>query len=517
MKRPLCKFFFLCVCATLILCWSAGPLQAQLPDKIEITAGESQVLKADFAIEKIAVGDPEICGGAKTNDQEFLINGKKPGQSNIFIWGPAGQQAEIQVIVKSREASLSADELREIIRDIEGVSVRVVGNRIFVEGEVFTNNDMRRIEKVIEGMPNVVNLVEFSPVMKDIVKSEIEKALAAQGMKNVNVTVTKNNFMLTGKVGSESESERAQRIAEAYSPEIVNAISIQQAAPRPAPRVRTEYRQAPSVQYAPSAPSPPPAPAAPPQPPPKSVLIEMSLNIMEIEKSALRDFGIHWNPGGSLGAGGAYSGASGQSPSLGGSLAGTISDLFPKMRRIQDSGRGRSLMQQTLITKNGDAAQFFAGSEIPIPVAQSGGTMSVEYKKVGVTLNFQPEIDYYKNIVSTINVESSSVTGSGPGGVPIISNTNLNTVLSVPSGHSIALGGLVGQRELESSSSSPPGGGSSLFQANKGSRQETDTREVVIFVTPRVLGGEPPPPAVQKKIESDFKQQELERLRQKAE
>ena len=173
-------------------------------------------------------------------------------------------------------------------------------------------------------------------------------------------------------------------------------------------------------------------------------------------------------------------------------------------------------MQQTLITKNGDAAQFFAGSEIPIPVAQSGGTMSVEYKKVGVTMNFQPEIDYYKNIVSTINVESSAVTGSGPGGVPIISNTNLNTVLSVPSGHSIALGGLVGQRELESSSSSPPDGKSSLFQANKGSRQETGTREVVIFVTPRVLSSEPPPPAVQKKIETDFKQQELERLRQKA-
>jgi len=496
------------------LFWPGGSLHAQLPEKIEIAAGESRALKVDFTIEKIAVSDLEICTSYISEDQEFLINAKKPGQTNVFILGSDGNKAEIQVIVKSREASLSADELREVIKDIEGVSVRVVGSRIFVEGEVFTNNDMKRIEKVIEGMPNVVNLVEFSPVMKDIVKSEIEKALAAQGMKNVHVTVAKNNFMLTGKVGSEAESERAQRIAEAFSPEIVNAIGIHQVAPKSVTRARTEYRSAPPVQYAQPAPSPPPAPAAPP---PKSVLIEMSLNIMEIEKSALRDFAINWNPGGSLGAGGSYSGASGQSPGLAGSLAGTISNLFPKMRKIQDSGRGRSLMQQTLITKNGDAAQFFAGSEIPIPVAQSGGTMSVEYKKVGVTLNFQPEIDYYKNIVSTINVESSSVTGSGPGGVPIISNTNLNTVLSVPSGSSIALGGLVGQRELEASSSSPPGGESSLYQANTGSRSETGTREVVIFVTPRVLGNEPPPPAVQKKIESDFKQQELERLRQKAE
>jgi pilus assembly protein CpaC len=173
-------------------------------------------------------------------------------------------------------------------------------------------------------------------------------------------------------------------------------------------------------------------------------------------------------------------------------------------------------MQQSLITKSGESAQFFAGSEQPISIAQPGGTMSVEYKKVGVTLNFKPEIDYYNNIVSVINVESSSVTGSGPGGAPIISNTNLNTVLSVPDGNSIALGGLVGQKELEGESASPIGRDAALFQANKGTRAETESREVIIFVTPRILKAEAPAPEVQKKVEEDFKQQELERLREQA-
>lgn len=492
--RPRIRFSFLFF--ILGLAFVVMPARAELPDRVTIAAGESRVLKTGFNIEKIAIGDPDICGGVKTDDQEMLINGKKPGQSNIFVWGPDDRKVEIQVTVESSEVNMTAAELRELTKDIEGVSVRVVGTRIFVEGEVFTHNCMKRIERVIAGIPNVVNLVGFSPVMKDIVKSEIEKSLAAQGMRNVKVSVTKNNFMLTGSVGSETESERAQRIAEAYSPDIVNAIAIQKAAPKPVAST------APAVQ-------------APP-PPPKAVLIEMSLNIMEIEKGALRDFGIHWNPGGSLGASGSYSGATGQSSSLGGSLAGTISDLFPKMRKINESGRGRSLMQQTLITKSGDMAQFFAGSEIPIPIAQTGGTMSVDYKKVGVTLKFKPEIDYYNNIVSIINVESSSITGSGPGGIPIISNTNLNTVLSVPSGHSIALGGLVGQKELESQSSSPPGGDYSLFQANKAERETSDTREVIIFVTPRILSDTPAPMEVQKKVEDDFKQQELERLRQQA-
>ncbi len=483
--------FFLCV----FLLQPAAIALAELPDRIEISAGESRVLKTRFVVEKIAIGDPDVCGAVKTAEQEVLINAKKPGQSNIFIWAADNEKAEIQVIVKSSEINNMANELKEVIRDIEGVDVRVIGSRIFVEGEVFTQNAMRRIEKVIAGMPDVVNLVEFSPVMKDIVKSEIEKSLAAQNMKNVRVTVTKNNFMLTGTVASETESKRAQTIAEAYSPSIINALAIHKPAPKPK-----------AVAAAP----------APPPPPPKSVLIEMALNIMEIEKAALRDVGIHWNPGGLLGASGSYSGASGSSPSLAGSVTGTISNLFPKMRKIQESGRGRSLMQQTLITKSGEAAQFFAGSEIPVSIAQPGGTMSVEFKKVGVTLNFKPEIDYYNNIVSVIQVESSAITGAGPGGAPVISNTNLNTVLSVPDGHSMALGGLVGQRELEADSASPPGDGLSLFQANKGTRRETDSREVIIFVTPRILKAEAPTPEMQKKVEENFKQQELERLRNQA-
>ncbi|MFH1156009.1 MAG: pilus assembly protein N-terminal domain-containing protein [Pseudomonadota bacterium] len=480
------------VTAALLLFLAASATGAASPDRVDIAAGESSVVKTAFPIEKVAIGDPTICGAVKTGDQELLINGKKAGQSNVFVWGPGDQKIEIQVVVKSGDIDQMAAELKEITRDIEGVRVRVVGSRVFVEGEVFTHNSMQRINRIIEGMPNVVNLVEFSPTMKEIVKGEIEKSLASQGMKNVNVTVTKNTFMLTGTVTSEEDSKRAQTMAEAYAPDIVNAIAVR----KPVVKPKEEL---------------------PPPPPPKAILIEMALNIMEVEKDALRDFGIHWNPGGNMGAGGSYSGATGSSPSLMGSLTGTITNLLPKMRKINESGRGRSLMQQTLITKSGDEAEFFAGSELPISVAQDGGTMSVEYKKVGVTLKFKPDLDYYQNIVSTINVESSSVTGTGPGGAPIVSNTNMHTVISVPSGSSVALGGLVGQKELAGTSSSPPGGGEALVQVNKGSRNETSSREVIIFVTPRVLDGKAPDTKeVQKKIEGDFKQQELDQLRQQA-
>ncbi|HOP48298.1 MAG TPA: pilus assembly protein N-terminal domain-containing protein [Desulfobacteraceae bacterium] len=498
MKKLFIRFgFLLFITAITVFTGNIALLYAQLPEKLEMVAGESRVFTTGYDIEKIAIGDPDIIGGVKTSDREFLINAKNQGQSNIFIWGQGEKKAEIQITVRSREIDAIASEIREVISDVEGVSVRVVGNRVFVEGEVFTHNSLKRVEKVIEGLPNVVNLVELSPVMKDIVKAEIEKSLASQGMRNIQVQVTKNTFMLTGHVSSQDQSERAQRIAKAYTPDIVNAIEIRKPAPaKPASGSGGKDKAGPAL-------------------PPRPVLIEMSLNIMEIERNSLRDFGIHWNPGGNLGASGTYSGASGQSPSLAGSLAGTLSNLLPKTRRINETGQGRSLMQQTLITRNGDSAQFFAGSEMPVPVTQPGGTMSVEFKKVGVTLNFRPTIDPYRNIISYISVESSSITGQGPGGAPIISSTNLNTVLSVASGNSIALGGLIGQKDMDAFSGSPPGGGSSLVQANKAEREGTDTREVVIFVTPRILSTDPADTKeLHKKVEEDFKKKDLEALRQ---
>jgi len=484
MIRPIMKIG----CLIFFVCLAFQPLlHAQLPETIELDAGESRVLQSAFNIEKIAVGDPGILGCVKVRDQEMLLNAKGAGKTNIFIWG-VNDKAEVRVIIRNRDLEATAAEIRAVIQSIEGVDVRITGNRIFVEGEVFSHNDLKKIETVVKGLPVVVNLVELSPVMKDIVKKEIEKSLASQGMRNIKVSVAQNNFMLTGHVTSDKESSRAERIAQAYSPDIVNAIAIR------APSSRESFPQ-----------------------PEKPVLIEMSVNIMELERNALKDIGVHWNPGGSVGGSGTYSSATGQSPTLAGSLAGTLSNLLPKMRKINEKGQGRSLMQQTLITKSGDAANLFAGSEVPIPVAQDGGNMSVQYKKIGVTLKFQPTVDSYGNVVSSISVESSSITGEGPGGAPTISATNLNTVLSVASGQSIALGGMMGQRDVEAISGSPPGGGSSLFQANKAKRKGSDSREVVIFVTPRILSTETAGSTeLKKSVEDDFKSHELEKLRKQA-
>lgn len=478
MKMRLCPSIV--VILSLIFGFTTPFVQADSALDFQIAEGKSQVITMEFAIEKVATGDPGVCQTLKTSTRGLLINAKKKGRCNIIVWGTNGATKEFVVTVVSQDILISADELREIFKEIEGVEIKSVGNRILIEGEVFSNKDFDRIQKITAGMPNIVNLIGLSPLMKTIVKQEIDNALEEEGLGDINLKVGKNRFVLTGKVGSEAEALRAVNIARAYSPDIVNAIEIDE---------RTVSEQ--------------------------SQLIELKLNVMEIEKQALKEMNLNWNPGGDLNAAGSYSGSSGNSPSLAGALTGTLSSLLPKMKKLQDQGQGRSLMEQSLITQSGGSADFFAGTEVPIPVAQDGGAISVEYKKIGVTLEFSPVIDAANKVTSPIKIEASSVTGEGAGGAPIISSNRINTLVSVQSGNSIALAGLIGQREKSLISGSAPGGQSSLFQANKGKHNENETREVLIFVTPTILAsGSDAVSEIGTKVEDSFKKQELQHLRE---
>lgn len=473
----------LALCAALCLC--AAPALAQAPAKpaepvaLEIMNGQSTVHKTPFPVDKVAIGNPEVCGVVKTSDTEVLINAKKAGMSNIILWGTGGEKKELHVLVRSASLADEAVALQDMLSDVEGVQVKLAGQKLVVEGEVFSSTAYDKVHRVLERMPEVINQVSMSPVMKRIVSEQIRKEIDRVG---VVVKVVKDSFVLDGMVLTQEESDRATKIAGLYGRNVVNALKVTPDAPKPytAPR-----------------------------------LVEVSMNLMEVSRSALQDMGVYWNPDGSLGGSGSFGTSGGGGSGFTGALTGTLTNLFPKMRKIQDQGQGRSLMQQAVITKEGGSAVFFAGTEVPIPIAQSGGTMSVNYKKVGVTLNISPTIDPNGNVDTTIQIESSTVSGEGMGGAPVIATSNLATALNVKGGNSVVLGGLIGQRELSALSGSPPEGtGATLAQANKGTKSSMQGMEAVIFVTPRVL--EKPADAVKDmdvKAQGSFRKKELEDLR----
>ena len=83
------------------------------------------------------------------------------------------------------------------------------------------------------------------------------------------------------------------------------------------------------------------------------------------------------------------------------------------------SGRSRrtaslhTLAEPNLTAISGETANFLAGGEFPIPVAQQLGTISVEFKKFGIGLAFTPVVMSEGRISLKVSTEVSELSNQG--------------------------------------------------------------------------------------------------------
>jgi pilus assembly protein CpaC len=229
--------------------------------------------------------------------------------------------------------------------------------------------------------------------------------------------------------------------------------------------------------------------------------VQMDVTIMEVDKQMLRSLGVKWagsvNPSSTL----PFEGSSV------GPISGVISNILPSINMMTTTGKARILAQPTLITKSGQKAELFVGGEIPIPVAQGGGGISIEYKEYGVKLQFEPKVDTQDNIDTAIFVEMSSLGGPVAGGAPGLITNRVNTSVYVKTGDSITLGGLVQASDAENVDKVPGLGNipvlGNLFKSKQFIRNQT---EMLVFATPRVVTAAEAGTGLKDKVTGDFEE-----------
>ncbi len=161
---------------------------------------------------------------------------------------------------------------------------------------------------------------------------------------------------------------------------------------------------------------------------------------------------------------------------------------------LEDRGLARRLAEPNLVARSGEKASFLAGGEFPIPVAQSGGAVTIEFKKYGVGLEFTPTVLADGLIALDIAPEVSSVDTTNsyktPGGIAIpgFSVRRAQTSVDLKSGQSFMMAGLL-QTFNDVGIERTPGIGKtpilgSLFSSKNYQRRETD---LVIIVTPHLV------------------------------
>jgi pilus assembly protein CpaC len=183
-----------------------------------------------------------------------------------------------------------------------------------------------------------------------------------------------------------------------------------------------------------------------------------------------------------------------------GSVAGLFNgNLEVLLDALETKGMAKTLAEPNLVAMSGDTANFLAGGEFPVPVAQSSGTggsaptITVAYKQFGVALAFTPTIlkDGLINIV--VNPEVSSIDPSisvdlGLIKVPGIKVRRAHTTVELRDGESFTVAGLL-KEDYSSAIRQFPFVGDipvlgALFRSNGYQRDET---ELVIVVTPHLV------------------------------
>jgi len=156
-------------------------------------------------------------------------------------------------------------------------------------------------------------------------------------------------------------------------------------------------------------------------------------------------------------------------------------------------GQVTTLANPNLTALSGETATFLAGGEIPIPISQGLGAVSIEYKQYGVSLAFTPTVLADGRISLRVKPEVSSLDASssvtfGGTSIPGISTRRSETTIELGSGESMMIAGLL-QNTHNNSFDKAPGLGDvpilgALFRSNAWQRNET---ELVIVITPYLV------------------------------
>lgn len=172
-----------------------------------------------------------------------------------------------------------------------------------------------------------------------------------------------------------------------------------------------------------------------------------------------------------------------------------FSQINAQIRLLVQQGKARIVSRPNITTMSGKSAGILVGGQIPYPVASSSSSnITVEYKPYGISLNLiNPTVDRQGNVLAKINAEvsrldwSNSVSANGYS-MPGLSTRSAVTTVTIPSGMTMAIGGLLNSEDSKVVQKVPLLGDipflGELFKYHNDTRQKS---EIMILLTPRVV------------------------------
>jgi len=243
--------------------------------------------------------------------------------------------------------------------------------------------------------------------------------------------------------------------------------------------------------------------------------VQLRVKVMEVQRSQIRRFGINFAAIGRSAAlistPGPITGLESFTVPFGGPPAATLAGsqlsnaslalgiatddfVFQGLvQALKEEGLLKIQAEPILVTRSGEAARLVNGGEFPIPVPQSLGTVTIEWREFGVVLESLPIVLSPTTLKQTIVAEvserdfSTAVTLNGTT-VPGLTKRTVQTQAVMEFGQTLVIGGLISTRYTAETDKIPffgelPGVGAAFRRT----RYDTSETELLVLITPEYV------------------------------
>lgn len=176
------------------------------------------------------------------------------------------------------------------------------------------------------------------------------------------------------------------------------------------------------------------------------------------------------------------------------------------IQALASQNKIKVLSRPNITTMSGEEAEILIGGELPIPTSKDG-EISVVWKPYGIKLKIKPQVDQESKITSKIEAEVSGIDASvsiptSAGKIPGLISRKASTMLSVPDGQTMAIGGLMNSDESKVITKVPILGDIPIIgEFFKHTSTSKDKRELMILITPTIVTNNDPVKGSSKMLE----------------
>jgi len=165
------KFLIISLAILVVLVFSL--CRAQEKQAIELVIGQQKIIDVDSP-QRIAIGNESVADVYLTsNRKQVLITGKGVGTTDLIIWDRDGNKETRRITVWEKDPKAILEELKQLLAEIEGIQIKVVGPNVLIEGELFKQADLYRFNQVIKSYPNIISLVRVNPRLRQMVEVDV--------------------------------------------------------------------------------------------------------------------------------------------------------------------------------------------------------------------------------------------------------------------------------------------------------------------------------------------------------